>query len=161
IRPGSTRVARCAQESAGTGTASSSSRRVQDEVPGMPDHARRGNIDHVVIGPCGVVVIKTKNLSGSVEAHSNAWFANGRRSRSVSKQVNRNAIAVREVLSRAHPQLNGSVPRFVERVAVFTNPSSRVTVDQAKTIIVRYSQLLDVIRELSDRKRVPYRVASR
>jgi hypothetical protein len=43
-------------------------------LPGHP-----GNIDHVVIGPCGVVVIETKHFSGSVEAHRNVWFASGRR----------------------------------------------------------------------------------
>src|SRR5262249_42395187 len=48
-------------------------------LPGHP-----GNIDHVVVGPCGVLVIETKNMSGSVESR---------------------AIAVREVLSRAHPDL--------------------------------------------------------
>src|SRR5262245_60919023 len=34
-------------------------------LPGHP-----GNIDHVVVGPCGVLVIETKNFSGSVESRS-------------------------------------------------------------------------------------------
>jgi hypothetical protein len=125
-------------------------------LPGHP-----GNIDHVVIGPCGVVVIETKNFSGSVESHRNVWFANGRRCRSVSKQVSRNAIAVREALGRAHPDLKDSVLRFVDSIAVFTNPLSRVTVDRAQTIVARYSQLLDVIRAMALRKRLPRAVATR
>jgi hypothetical protein len=36
----------------------------------LPGHL--GNIDHVVIGPCGVVVIETKNVYGLVESHGNA-----------------------------------------------------------------------------------------
>src|SRR5262245_27275124 len=100
-------------------------------LPGYP-----GNIDHVVVGPCGVLVIETKNLS-------------------------RGAIAVRETLSRAHPDLEGSVLRYVDSIAVFTNPSSRVRVDRAKTIVARYSQLLDVILAIARRKRVPPRVAAR
>ena len=47
-------------------------------LPGHP-----GNIDHVVVGLCGIVVIETKNFSGSVESHGNGRFVNGRRSRSI------------------------------------------------------------------------------
>jgi hypothetical protein len=120
-----------------------------------------GNIDHVVIGPCGVVVIETKNFSGSVESHRNAWFANGRRCRSVSRQANRGAIAVRDALGRRHPELENSVLRFVESIVVFTNPTARVKVDEAQTIVVRYSQLIDVIGEIARRKRVPPHVAGK
>jgi hypothetical protein len=126
-------------------------------LPGQP-----GNIDHVVIGPCGVVVIETKNFSGAVESQlNNAWFVNGRRARSVSKQANRGAIAVREALGRAHPDLKDSVLRFVDSIAVFTNPTSRVTVDRAQTIVARYSQLLDVILAIARRRRVSPAVAAR
>ena len=125
-------------------------------LPGHP-----GNIDHVVVGPCGVLVIETKNFSGSFASHGNAWFVNGRRSRSISKQANRGAIAVRETLSRLHPDLEGSVLRYVDSIAVFTNPSSRVRVDREKTIVARYSQLLDVILAIARRKRVPPAVAAR
>jgi hypothetical protein len=120
-----------------------------------------GNIDHVVVGPCGVVVIETKNLSGSVETHWNAWFVGGWQHRSISKQVNRGAIAVRQALSRAHPDLEKSVLRFVDSVVVFTNPVSRVKVDRAQTIVARYSELLDVIHAIAQRKRVPAAIAAR
>ena len=125
-------------------------------LPGHP-----GNIDHVVIGPCGVVVIETKNYSGHVQSRHNAWFVNGLPRPSVSKQVNRAAIAVREALTRVHPELGDSVLRFVDSVAVFTNPSSRVSVDRAQTTIARYSQLLDVILAKARRKRVAPAVAAR
>src|SRR5262245_1046625 len=118
-----------------------------------------GNVDHVVIGPCGVVVIETKNFSGSVESFGNVWFANGRRCASVSRQANRNAIAVREALGRCHPELKASVLRFVESIVVFANPTTRVKVDQAQTIVVRYSELVGVIGEIARRKRVPPAVA--
>src|SRR5262249_35640696 len=93
-------------------------------LPGQP-----GNIDHVVIGPCWVVVIETKNFSGPVESHGSAWFVNGRRVRSISTQANRGAIAVREALTRTDPDLKDSVLRFVDSIAVFANPPSRLTVD--------------------------------
>jgi Nuclease-related domain len=105
----------------------------------LPGHS--GNIDHVVIGPCGVVVIETKNHPRHVQ--------------------NRAAIAVREALTRVHPELGDSVLRFVDSVAVFTNPSSRLRVDRVQTTIARYSQLLDVILAKARRKRVAPAVAAR
>ena len=120
-----------------------------------------GNIDHVVIGPCGVVVIETKNFSGHVESHGNVWFVNGRRSRSVSKHANHGAIAVREALGQAHPDLKDSVLCFVDSIAVFVNPSSRVKADRASTIVARYSQLLDVILAIARQRRVPPAMAAR
>jgi hypothetical protein len=125
-------------------------------VPGLG-----GNVDHVVVGPCGVVVIETKNFSGSVQSHWDAWFVNGRRCRSVSKQVNGAAAAVREWLTHAHPDLAESALRFVDSVVVFVNPTSRVRIDRAQTTVVRYSQLLDVVLAKARRKRVPAAVAAR
>ena len=125
-------------------------------LPGHP-----GNVDHVVIGPCGVVVIATRNFTGRVQSDGNARFINGRRSRSVSTQANRAAIAVREALSDAHPDLKESVLLSVESIAAFTNPSRRVRASRAQTIVARYSQLLDVILSIARRKRVPPAVAAR
>jgi len=125
-------------------------------LPGHP-----GSIDHVVVGPCGVLVIETKNFSGSVEFHGNAWFVNGRRPRSISKQANRATVAVRETLSRVHSDLEGSVLRYVDRIALFTNPPSRVQVDRSETIVARYSQLLDVVLAIARRRRVPRGVAAK
>jgi hypothetical protein len=103
-------------------------------LPGHP-----GTIDHVVIGPCGVVVIESR---GSVES-------------------NAGAITVKEALGQVHPDLEDSVLRFVDSIAVFVNPSRRIKVDRAKTIVARYSQLLDVILTIARRKRVPSAVAAR
>jgi Nuclease-related domain len=113
------------------------------------------SIDHVVIGPCGVVVIET-----SAESHGHPWRVDGGRYRSISKPVKGGAIAVRETLSRAHPDLMDSVLRFIDSVAVFTNPTSQVKVDRAPTTVVRYSQLLDVILAKARRRKVPATVAA-
>jgi hypothetical protein len=125
-------------------------------LPGHP-----GNIDHVVIGPCGVVVIETKNFSGTVEPHGNAWSVNGRRSRSIGQQADRGAITVREALGQVHPDLKDSVLHGVDSIAVFMKPSRRIRVDRARTIVARYSQLLDVILTIARRKRVAPAVAAR
>src|SRR5262245_23199910 len=119
-------------------------------LPGHP-----GKIDHVLIGPCGVVVIETKNFSG-VESHGRVWLVNGRRHRRSSRQVQDAAMAVKETLARVHPELKDSVLRSVDSIAVFTNPVSRVKVVRASNVaVVRYSQLLDVILAKARRKKVP------
>src|SRR5262249_55556012 len=115
---------------------------------------------HVVIGPCGVVVIETKNLARNVECHGNAWFANHRPVGSISKQVNGGAIAVRETLSHAHPELAQSTLRFVDSVVMFANPFRRIRVDRAQPTVARNSQLLDVILAKARRKKVPASVAA-
>jgi hypothetical protein len=96
----------------------------------VPGHG--GNVDHVVVGPCGVVVIETKNFSGSGSA-----------------------VAVREWLTQAHPDLAGSALRFVDSVVVFANPTNRVRIDRAQTTLVRHSQLLDVVLAKARRKKHP------
>ena len=35
---------------------------------------QQGNIDHVVVGPCGVFAIETKNYSGSVICYGDKWY---------------------------------------------------------------------------------------
>ena len=53
----------------------------------LPD--RKGNVDHVLIGPNGVFVIETKNYSGFIKCEEDDWFVNGHRIRSLSRQAKR------------------------------------------------------------------------
>jgi hypothetical protein len=126
----------------------------------LPGHG--GNIDHIVLGACGVVVLETKHFSGVIKSYGKAWFHNRTPIDSVSKQANRNAIAVRQFLAQRHPDLaHHAVLRFVDSVVVFTDPSARLKVVRAATVIVRYCELLDVIREKASRKRVPPELINR
>lgn len=127
-------------------------------LPGCP-----GNVDHVVIGPCGVVVIETKHWAGTVRAFRDTWVVNGRVRKSVAKQADRGAIAVRRFLASRHPDLPHSLLRFVDAVVVLTNPLCRVKVHWARstTTVVRYSQLLQLILEKGRRRQVPAAVAAR
>lgn len=118
----------------------------------------RGNIDHVLVGPCGVVVIETKRLAGHIRCSGDDWYVNGYRRKSVSQQVNSAAVAVRYFLAERHPQL---APRWVESVIVFTHPLCRLNVGRAQAIIVRYSELLRVVLELAKRRRMQPQTAAR
>jgi hypothetical protein len=122
-----------------------------------------GNVDHVVIGPCGVVVIETKHWAGTVLAFRDMWVVNGRVRKSVAKQADRSAIAVRNFLASRHPDLPGSRLCFVDAVVVLTNPLCRLKVRRARstTTVVRYSQLLQLILEKARQRQVPGTIAAR
>lgn len=117
----------------------------------------RGNIDHVLVGPCGVVVIETKRLAGHIRCSGDDWYVNGYRRKSVSQQVKSAAVAVRSFLAERHPQL---APRWVESVIVFTHPLCRLNVSRAQAIIVRYSELLKLVLELAQKRRMKAKTAA-
>jgi nuclease-like protein len=119
-----------------------------------------GTIDHVLIGPCGVVVIETKHLAGHIRCWGHSWSVNGSPRADISQHVNSAACAIRYFLSERHPDLAASVLRWVESIIVFTHPLSHVEASDAPATIVRYSQLYQVVLELSRKHRVAWGTAS-
>lgn len=114
----------------------------------------RGNVDHVLIGPCGVVAIETKRLAGDIRCYGDTWSVNGYTRGSISKQVNSGATAIRSFLIERHPELRDSALRWVESVIVFTHPLCRLHVDQSRAVVVRFSELLQAVVAISERKRI-------
>jgi hypothetical protein len=121
----------------------------------------RGNVDHVLIGPCGVVVIETKRVAGRIRCYADEWSVNGRLRGSISRQVNGGAGAVRSCLAARHPDLISTELRWVESVVVFTHPTCHLEVNRARTAVVRYSELLQVILEFTKKHYLAPPVASR
>ena len=111
----------------------------------LPGH--RGNIDHVLVGPCGVVTIETKNYRGVIRCDRDQWFVDGRRIRSISRQVRQGAMAVKDCLSDESAAFRTSRARWVEGVVVFTNPLCRLEISRPGPTVVRYSELLTLIAE--------------
>jgi hypothetical protein len=111
----------------------------------LPGH--RGNIDHVLVGPCGVVTIETKNCRGVIRCDQDQWFVDGRPIESISKQVTRGAMAVKVCLKDRSPAFRTSRAQWVEGVVVFTNPLCRLEINRPGPKIVRYSELLTLIAE--------------
>lgn len=111
----------------------------------LPGH--RGNIDHVLVGPCGVVTIETKNYRGVIRCDRDQWSVDGRRIRSISRQVMQGAMAVKGCLSDRSATFRTSRVRWVEGVVVFTNPLCRLEINRPGPTIVRYSELLTLIAE--------------
>ena len=121
----------------------------------------RGNVDHVLIGPCGVVVIETKRIAGRIRCYGDEWSVNGHRRGSISKQVNSGACAVRYFLMERHPDLASPALRWVESVVVFTHPTCRLEINRARTTVVRYSELLQLVLTLAEKHRMPSTVPAR
>ena len=119
----------------------------------------RGNIDHILIGPCGVVAIETKRLAGHIRCDGDTWWAKGRRRDSISKQVNAGATAIRSLLIERHPELRDSALRWVESIIVFTHPLCRLEVERSRATVVRFSELLEVILALAERRRLAPAIA--
>ena len=105
----------------------------------------RGNVDHVLIGPFGIMAIETKRWGGSIRVRNNRWRVNGIPRGDVARQVTEGAIAVKEFLCRAHPELGRSLLRWVDGVVVLTHPLCRVKVDRSWAPVVRFSDLLSLI----------------
>jgi hypothetical protein len=101
----------------------------------------------VLVGPCGVVIIETKNYRGVIKCDRDQWFVDGRRIKSISRQVTRGAMAVKECLRDRSAAFRTSRVRWVESVVVFTNPLCQLEVNRPGPTIVRYSELLTLIAE--------------
>jgi len=110
-------------------------------------------VDHVLIGPFGVMAIETKRWAGSIRVRNNLWRVNGIPRGDVARQVTDGALAVREFLSRAHPELGRSLLRWVEGVVVLTHPLCRVKVDRTWAPVVRFSELVSLIEAKESRPR--------
>jgi len=106
-----------------------------------------GNVDHVVLGPCGIVVIETKRYQGHIVCRHGQWFQDGRPlPRSIGRQANGGAAAIKRFLREEHPQLAATALRWVHGLVVFTHPLCSLEVDRPDVTTVRYSELLDAIR---------------
>ena len=105
-------------------------------VPGY-----RGNIDHVLIGPCGVVVMETKRWAGTIACASDRWSVNGYPRRNVTWQVVGAAMAVKGYLAHGGAGASG----WVESVVVFTHPLCRLVLDRPTPIVVRLSELMSYL----------------
>ena len=142
---------------------------VVDLLRGLPDEywlvndvtlgLARGSIDHVLIGPCGVVVLETKRVAGKIQCRDDEWSINGDRLTDVSRRVNSGACAVRYFLAERHPELVFTALRWVESVIVFTHPLSRLEANHGQTIVVRYSQLFQAVLELAKKQRLDPAIA--
>ena len=102
--------------------------------------SKQGNIDHILLSPKGVFVIETKNYTGAVSCYQDEWYRESRKEAkpigSVSKQVKRNALELRNFLRET-----AKVNTYVNPVCVFTNPSIELTLYQPTVPILQLAEL--------------------
>lgn len=56
--------------------------------------SRRGNVDHVLIGPCGVLVIETKRWAGQIRCLRDNWYVGRIPRPSASRQAKAGATSL-------------------------------------------------------------------
>ncbi len=105
----------------------------------VPGH--RAHVDHVLIGPCGVIVIKSRRWRGRIRVRRDRWNVNGFPRPGLTRQLSAAAAAVREFLIRAHPELTGALLRWVDTLVVITHPFGRLDIDRPWHPVMRYSEL--------------------
>jgi len=112
-------------------------------ISNLPFRAAR--VDHVLAGPCGIVVIAIRRMSGHVQCEGDRWWLNGRPSKSYSQPAKAGAIAVRKFLAAKHPQFRREI---VRTIVVFTNRRSELHLREPEVAVVRGADLLASIVEL-------------
>jgi len=125
-------------------------------LPGL-----QGNIDHVVVGPCGVVVIETKYVAGAIRVYGDTWYVKGIPRKSYSRQAVRGAAAVKEFLRREYPTLANGL--YVRAVVVLSHPLCRDKIVRSprSTEVVRYSQLREYVVELARQRKLEAGIAEK
>ncbi len=115
---------------------------------------------HVLIGPCGVLVIEPRRIRGRVLCYGERWYVNGWRRRRFGRRVSRSAFVVHTALRRWCPE-DAAFVRRVEPLVVFTHPHCRLDVHRPRILATRYSELLQMIWALERRRNLPAEVARR
>ena len=95
--------------------------------------SRGANLDHVVIGPGGIFVLNTKNLSGNVWIAERAFLHNGRKTNYLSAAKREGQIATQR-LSRAAGLPIVAVPVlvvFADRITIKAPPADARIVEGA------------------------------
>ena len=106
----------------------------------------KGDIDHVLLGSNGVFVIEAKNYSGRVMCDGDDWYRIKRgakektRAESVSEQVKRNALDLRDFIRQTT-----DLSLRVSPICVFMNPSVRLDLKNPTVPIMRVGKLTKYI----------------
>jgi Nuclease-related domain len=122
-------------------------------VSGVAIPGHRGNVDHVLIGPCGIMVIEARRWAGRIRVLRDRWSVRGFPRANVTRQLTEDAMAVKDFLVRAHPELAGSLLRWVDTAVVMTHPLCRLEIDRPWHPVVRYSELRALVEAKPRRAR--------
>jgi hypothetical protein len=106
----------------------------------------RGNIDHILLNPKGIFALETKNYSGMLRCHGDAWYVGpgslAKPIASVSKQSKRSAYELSSFLERTT-----GFKIYVTPICVFVNPSLELTIFEPAVPILRAAELAGFLQQ--------------
>jgi hypothetical protein len=131
-------------------------------------HNRRGEIDHLLLGPRGLFAIEVKNINATVHVHGDRWHADkydnygnlveqrpitDRKGRSPSEQLNESATELERFLQQRGQRVTA------QRIVVLTHRRSRLAPGSHPTVSVATStvavlSLLNESRQELDHKQL-------
>jgi len=112
----------------------------------------KGNIDHIIIGKNGIFVIETKSHKGHIICEGDHWIQQkiGRRGTlyepyigSPSKQIKRNAIALRDFFKENFPKLSHI---WIDCIVVFTNETTTIELRNPTVTVLETWKLVNHIK---------------
>lgn len=110
----------------------------------LPDND--DNVDYLVMGSRGLFVIETENYSTEVKASGDDWFVNGRKIHSLSRQVQRNAAAIKNNLTPIFRDRHLRSPT-VTPLLVFVNPEGHLGITKPTVPVLRPQAVVPFIAE--------------
>lgn len=122
------------------------------------------HVDHVLLYPYGLFVLKVKRQEGEISCQGNKWHRKFSLRRlwelffqealgNPTMQVQREIKALRRFIDSAGPLPEAEVP--IEGVIVFTNPKAKLEVVDPLMPVVHIKKLKPFIRNLRERRPIP------
>jgi len=110
---------------------------------------KRGNIDHVVLGPTGIFVLETKNHSGKIVCYEDSWTGIGQ---NPFTQARVNASRVYKVI-KASGIFESKLP-WIQAVAVFANKKVELDIRKAPSNVevLKIDELTNYITQETRRR---------
>ncbi|HET7874667.1 MAG TPA: nuclease-related domain-containing protein [Methylomirabilota bacterium] len=115
----------------------------------------RRRVDHVLLGPCGIVVMETRNIRGLVAVDRHRWYVHGRRRRRLGRRAFVGAAALQTALREWIPGEAETAARYVEPLVLLTHPSCRLRAQRPAVLVIRQHELPIVLADLGRKHRMP------
>lgn len=125
-------------------------------LSGMRIPPNRGDADHIILAPNGILVLEVKNISGVVECEGDEWrrhkigVGGGRydiKMGNPSRQAKRNAKTLKDLLLANQQEVfGGRAPHIWVHAAVVLPDETKIECKNPTVDVIKTSQVADYIR---------------